>query len=256
MIGIDAYAYINNLKAVHPLEKALFAILTMVVCLFSPNNITPLIVLALMATATLWKAGISGRVYARLLLLPLSFLVLSVLTIAFSVSLHPAGFWFSFPLGRLFIGVRSPDVLLAGHLFLKSLGTVSCLYFLALTTPMTEIITLLYKLKTPALVTELMILIYRFIFVFLESAATIRRAQHSRLGYITVQRSFYAMSQLFVALFGKIFQHSRQLADAMDARCYTGEIRVLAKPHMVNPVNYIIIAALNFILVSVNILGR
>ena len=37
MINIDTYAYSNTLKTVHPAEKFLFAMITLVVCLTSPT---------------------------------------------------------------------------------------------------------------------------------------------------------------------------------------------------------------------------
>ena len=83
------------------------------------------------------------------------------------------------------------------------------LYFLALTTPMTEIITVLHKLKVPVIITELMVLIYRFIFVFMETATTIRRAQLSRSGYVSMKSSFRSLSRLSSALLGEVFRDAQ-----------------------------------------------
>ena len=256
MINIDFYAYSNKLNTVHPLEKALFAIIAMLICLLSGSIVTPILILVLMTAAIVLMAGIPARMYGKLLLLPLTFLLLSVLTIAFSAAASSAGFWISYPFGNLVVGMRFSDLIKAIHLFLRSLGGVSCLYFLALTTPMTEVIALLHKLKVPVLITELMILIYRFIFVFLESAATIKRAQSSRLGYITLRSSFRSLSQLVAALFGKVFIKSRELFETMSARCYDGEINVLAKKHMVNYMNYVLIGAGTFLIISLDIVWR
>ena len=56
MIDIDSYAYSNNLKTVHPAEKSLFAMISMVACLTATTVFTPLIVLALMAGGIVLKA--------------------------------------------------------------------------------------------------------------------------------------------------------------------------------------------------------
>lgn len=117
MINIDSYAYSNTLKTVHPAEKFMFAMVTLVVCLTSPALITPLIVLALMAGGIIIKAGIPGRVFVKLMLVPLSFLLLSIITIAFSVSTSPTGFWLAHNVGGLTVGIRFPDLVTAGHLF-------------------------------------------------------------------------------------------------------------------------------------------
>ncbi|GAB6151440.1 cobalt ECF transporter T component CbiQ [Desulfosporosinus burensis] len=256
MISIDCYAYSNNLKTVHPVEKSLFAIITMVVCLTSPTVITPLIVLAIMAIGIVCKAGIPARVFVKLMLVPLSFLLISVLTIAFSVSTNPSGFWLAQTINGLTVGIHYPDLITAVHLFLRSIGAVSCLYFLALTTPMTEIITVLHKMKVPSIITELMVLIYRFIFVFMETATTIHRAQASRSGFISMKSSFRSMSRLFSALLGKVFVKSQELYNAMAARCYTGEIKVLTKKYPINLRNYMIITVFEIPLILLNLLGR
>jgi len=256
VIYIDSYAYNNKLKKIHPGEKSLFAVMSMAVCLTSPTVIAPLIVLALMTGGIILKAGIPARIFLRLMLVPLSFLLLSVLTIAFSISTDPSGFWIAQTINGLTVGIRYPDLVTAVHLFLRSLGAVSCLYFLALTTPMTEIITVLHKLRVPVIITELMVLTYRFIFVLMETAITIKRAQSSRLGYVSLKISYRSLSRLFSALLGKVFVKSQELYNAMAARCYTGEIKVLTKKYPVNLRNYILITGLELPLILFNLLGR
>ncbi|SDG71042.1 cobalt ECF transporter T component CbiQ [Desulfosporosinus hippei] len=256
MIAIDSYAYNNNLKAVHPAEKSLFAMLTMVVCLTSKTTITPLVILAIMSGGIILKAGIPARVLIKLLAIPLSFLLISVLTIAFSLSSDPSGFLLAHRINSLTIGIRYSDLITAVNLFLRSIGAVSCLYFLALTTPLTELITVLHRLKVPFIITELMVLIYRFIFVFLDTATTIRRAQLSRSGYVSMKSSFRSMSRLFSALLGKVFLKSQDLYNTMASRCYTGEIRVHTKKHPVNLKNYGIIIGLEIPLILLNLLWR
>lgn len=256
MINIDSYAYSNNFNKIHPGEKSFFAVFTMAVCLTSPTVITPLIILALMTGGIILKAGIPVQVFLKLMLVPLSFLLLSVLTIAFSISTNPSGFWISQTMYGFTIGIYYPDLITAIHLFLRSLGAVSCLYFLALTTPMTEIISILHKLKVPAIITELMMLVYRFIFVLMETAITIHRAQLSRSGYVSLKVSYRSLSRLFSALLGKVFVKSQELYNAMSARCYTGEIKVLTKKYPISLRNYILIAGLELPLILINLFNR
>ena len=121
---------------------------------------------------------------------------------------------------------------------------------------MTEIITVLQRLKVPTIITELMMLIYRFIFVFLETAFSIKRAQSSRLGYVSLKISYRSLSRLFSALLGKVFVKSQELYNAMAARGYTGEIKVLTKKYPVSLSNYILITGLGLSLILFNLLGR
>ena len=87
----------------------------------------------------------------------------------------------------------------------------------------------LRKMRLPALLIELMMLIYRFIFLLLETASAIMTAQESRLGnrdYRTKVRSFGAMAS---ALFVQSMRRSDALYDALESRCYDGTIRVLSQ---------------------------
>lgn len=256
MIAIDAYAYNNNLKSVHPVEKALFAMLTMVICLGSSTMITPLIILVLMTIGIIFQAGIPIRIFVKLMTIPLAFLFISILTIVFSVSTHPSEFWLALTFNNFILGIYYSDLITAANLCLRSLGAVSCLYFLALTTPLTELITVLHKLKLPFIITELMVLIYRFIFVFMETATTIWRAQYSRSGYISIKSSFRSMSRLFSALLGKVFVKSQDLYNSMASRCYQGEIKVLTKKQPVSLKSYFIIAGIDIPLILLDLLWR
>ena len=66
----------------------------------------------------------------------------------------------------------------------RALAAIAAVYFLVLTTPLTEIVGLLRRLRVPALLLELMVLAYRQIHVFSEVAGQMRSAQVSRLGVV------------------------------------------------------------------------
>lgn len=253
MINIDQYVYSNKLLGVHPDEKIFLAIATMIVCLISTSIYVPLIAIVIMAGLTILKAEIPYKFFIHLMLIPITFLLIGEFTIAFSISDQPGGYLFHFALGGTFIGVTVQDLNRAVLLFCRSLGAVACLYFLALTTPMMEIVSVLRRLKVPSLFLELMSLIYRFIFVLLESAATIHTSQSSRLGYVTLKTSFRSTSQLFFALFIRSFQRAQAVATALEARCYQGEIRVLEKEFQRSLRNYILIFGFEIALISFNL---
>lgn len=255
-MSIDQYVYANKLLGVHPAEKFFFAIATMCVCLISASIYTPLIVMTLTAGLIIFKADIEAKYFGRLMMIPIAFLVIGELTIAFSISDHPGGFLFHFSVGDTLIGVSSQELTKAVLLFCRSLGAVSCLYFLALTTPILEITSVLRKLKVPSLFLELMSLIYRFIFVLMDTAETIHTSQSSRLGYINLKSSFRSTSQLFYALFLKSLQKSQGLAMALEARGYQGEIRVLEKKFPCSVRNYTMVIVLEISLVFIDFFVR
>ena len=58
----------------------------------------------------------------------------------------------------------------AGLIFFRTISTVTCLYFVLFTTPFTELLQVLRRLGCPVVLTELLLLMYRFIFILLSTA--------------------------------------------------------------------------------------
>lgn len=77
---------------------------------------------------------------------------------------------------------------------------------------------MLRKWHLPVLLIELMELTYRFIFTFFHSMQTIYLAQQARLGYHSPLQWLRSLSMLIAALFVEMFQRSRELNHAMQAR--------------------------------------
>ncbi|GAB6275165.1 MAG: cobalt ECF transporter T component CbiQ [Peptococcaceae bacterium] len=253
-LRIDRFAYLNKLYHVHPAEKFAFALVTMIICLALSTPITSFLVILLMAGLVIFAARIPALFYLRLMFLPMFFLVAGVLTVALSFSpkdTYP--FLWGFKLGGYTLGVTATSLATAQELFLKSLGAVSCLYFLSLTTPMVEILTVLKNLKLPSLFIELMTLIYRFIFVLLETTDKILISQSSRGGYATVKTSYFSLGQLGANLFTKSYHHSQMLFTALLARCYQGNLNVLEKSYPLSGKNLAMFASVELILLALGL---
>ncbi len=248
MFKIDQYAYTSKLRHVHPGEKFAFAMLTMGICLAASSMLVPVLVTGLTAAAIIRGARIPARFYFRLLLLPLGFLVAGLLAVTLTISREPDPAVYGLVIWGITLGVTIPGLYHAGLLFTKSLGAVSCLYFLSLTTPMVEIISVLRRLKVPALLIELMGLVYRFIFVIMETAGSMYISQTSRCGYASLKTSYRSLAQLVSNLFVRSCYRSQALFTALLARGYTGEIRMWEDPRPVSRKNLALIALVDFIL--------
>ncbi len=253
MLYIDQFVYTNKMRFSHPGEKFFFATVTMLICLTADNPLLHLAVLGVMTGFLLGRAQIPGFVLGKMLLVPLGFLVLGVITIAFSLGRDAAGMLASLQVGTFFLGVTGAGLEAAGRVFLKALSSVTCLYFLALTVPMTDLIYVLKLFKVPPLIIELMMLIYRFIFVFVETAFHIYTAQSSRWGYSSFKRSLYSFGVLFANLWGKVFLKSRALMDSLLSRGYAGEIRVLHPVYRFSGKNLLLFAMIDLALIVLNI---
>lgn len=227
MILIDKLSYQSRLRYVNASEKLSYALLTLAVCIISRSLAVAALVFAVNGVLTVGKGGIPLFRYIKLLMIPLTFLVLGTAAIMIDLSSYPMDA-FAFPVGKWYITGSMASVCRGLSLCATALSAVTCLYFLSLNTVMTDILEALGKLHLPALVIELMLLIYRFIFVLSETASAITVSQQSRLGnrdFRTKVRSFGALGS---ALFVLALKRSNALYDAMESRCYDGKIKVLS----------------------------
>ena len=94
---------------------------------------------------------------------------------------------------------------------------------------MTDILGAFRKLHIPSFLIELMLLIYRFIFVLSETAWAIMVSQQSRLGNRDLKTRMRSFGALGASLFILALKRSNALYDAMESRCYDGNIRVLSR---------------------------
>lgn len=261
MMNIDGFAYTNRLNQVHPAEKAIFALATMFIALgFSYLPVSGLVIL-LMSTVTVWYAGIPGRVYCRLMLMPLSFLVVGVLTIVVSFSTGTldatAPDWLvTVNMAGITLGITYANLLLGAGIVGKSLAAVACLYFLTLTTPVVELASMMRKLKLPSLFIELVELVYRFIFVMQKTAGDIYTSQSSRWGYSSAGNSMKSLGQLTAALFVRAMYRSQALFTTLTSRGYTGELNVLGSEYTVSVNNIVSIVLIDLVLIIIALVGR
>jgi cobalt/nickel transport system permease protein len=252
MISIDKLAYISELKKVNPMEKFIFAMVTMTICISLNNIINSIIILLLMSAMTVIKGKIPFKNYIELMSLPLVFLIVGVLTIAINVIGSSKGVIFSFSIFNIKLGCTYDSILTATRLFSKSIASVSCLYFLTLSTPVFEVLSVLEKLKVPKLFVELMGLIYRFIFVLLDTANMIYVSQNSRLGYSTIKTGYNSLGKLIATLFLSSYKRSQDIYNAMESRCYDGDINLLENNYTYSYKNISLIIVVEIVLISIS----
>lgn len=226
MITIDKLCYSSGLRYKSPFIKAGLAVGLLLICVFARSIALSLIILLLMGSLTVLVGKASLKRYWQLMLVPLAFLLLSTFAIAVNLSPMPLSS-LAIPLGSLYITVSRAGVMQCLGLVSTALAAVSCLYFLTLTTPLTDILLVLRRCKCPYLIIELMMLIYRFIFVLLELASSLYRAQACRLGHKDLRTAWDSIGKLMAVLLLRAMQKSNRLYDAMESRCYNGVIRVL-----------------------------
>jgi len=231
---MDQWAYVNRFSKIHPFEKFFIAIVTMFLVLLWDKPVFHVSVLIIMGIGTVLGAGIPFKVYVKYMTLPLLFIFVTLLSVLLEVHTDHKDFLYTIEIFHVFIGISKESISVAIALFFRSIATLTCLYFLAMTTSMQELIYLLEKSHCPSIVTELMVLTYRFIFVFLKTTKTIYYAQSTRLGYKGFFRSLKSLSILSSVLFVKAYMQAKALNQATLSRGYQGTFHQLISEGTIN----------------------
>lgn len=233
-LWLDTLSHRNRLRQLPPQHKLLFAAIALAIALIAP----PLVQIVLSVWMSVWivvYARIPHTIYWRLLSIAIGFWVVSLpaLVLGIAARSHPDAV-LGFSIGSLYVYLSQQGSLQAACIFTRTLSTVSCFYFILLTTPFTEILQVLRRMNCPAILTELMLLMYRFILILLSTANDLWVAQQSRNGYRSIQRWFYSLSLLISQLFHKTLENYQQFVLSTAARGFNGEFRVYA-PNQYRP---------------------
>ncbi|CAJ1001332.1 cobalt ECF transporter T component CbiQ [Brevibacillus aydinogluensis] len=229
---LDTLAYTNRLRRLSPGCKLLFAVALMLIVLVSH----PPVQIAAFVWISIWivaYARIPWRVYLVGLVLACSFLAAGMP--ALLVEAAPSSGWSSganvlaaWQWGGWVIYVTTDGVDRAVTLMCRSLAALSCLYFVLFTVPFAELLQVLRRIGLPVVLTDLVMLMYRLGFVFLETAAWLRTAQIARGGYQGIRAALRDTGRLVSRLFARAMLRYRQLYLGMMARGFTEDFRVVS----------------------------
>lgn len=223
---IDSYAYASRMRGWDPRFKAVTAVAALLFCIVADDWRVSWLVLMSMAGITTLAGGLPWRKYLALLKIPLAFLVLGTGAIVIDLSPVPHGRVFvSAPGGYVYL--MEGGISLAFGLILKALAALSTMYMLVLSTPASEIISVFRMLHVPKLILELMNMIYRFIFVMMDTQCCMKQAAESRLGYCDFKTSCRSFGSTAGNLFVVSLKKANTYYDALTARCYDGELLFL-----------------------------
>lgn len=230
-LQLDTLAYTNRLRGLPPEHKLIFAIATLVISLCT-HPVVQVLIAVWMGVWTVIYARIPAGIYLRLLTFALLFwltsllaLILNGVAVADSLRVQPDS-WAGLTFLHYYIYISRSGSEQALAILTRAYASVSCLYFLMLTVPFTEVLQTLRRLGFPALLTDLLLIMYRFIFVLLKTATELWTAQQSRGGYCTWRTGMKSLAILIGQLLQRTLQQYNQFSLALEARGFTGEFRV------------------------------
>ena len=217
---IDRYAYASRLRDFYPNARIAAGLLPLLCCISLNAYSAALLVIFVLGLASIVCCGISVQQYLKLLTIPTAFLLIGTITVMIV------------PTSGASYGITKTSFNTGVLLIVKSLGAVSCMYFISLNTTMTDMAHGLKSMRTPPLLISLITLVYRYIFIVLEEASRMQIAQSSRLGDACFYSKLRAAGQLFGALFVRCMQKGDAMYNALASRGYENNIPILTRPYL------------------------
>ena len=231
---IDKLAYNSKLSKTAPTEKVIFAITSMILCIISNSILVCIITILAMLFIIIHIGKTNIKTVFHLMTVPLFFLIFGCIAIIISINTDKSEMILYIKLDKIFLGITKYSIFSGVTTFTKSLGAVSCMYFLSLTTPVNDIFSLLRKSIIPNFIVEIAELIYRYIFVLLDVCKKIHLSQDSRLGYVNLKTGYRSTVLLVSNLFIRSMNQAEKTFTALSARGYDGTINLLSEKHKHN----------------------
>ncbi|MBM7368612.1 cobalt ECF transporter T component CbiQ [Gordonia hydrophobica] len=215
---VDTVAWRSTWRQRSVAEKtALYGGVVVAALLLPPWPTAPLLFVLCLSTTKF--AGVPISHLLRCLRAPAVFISLAAASTALTLEIAP---W------RL--GVDASDVVRAVGLAARALTASAATLMFASTTPMTAIAAALRRIRVPAACVDIVTVMYRLVFVLIDSLTIIRQAQVSRLGYVNLRRSLSSSAMLTAAVLTRAWTHARRLEVGLASRDFGTALPMLDTP--------------------------
>ena len=225
---LEDIAQKNGLREINTYLKLITGLGAILLCLISTSYLPPLFIALVLTCAIVFLARVDAKTYAKLFIAPLWFALMSVIGIVLIYGGQTV-YWSWEPLPWISLSITRESINQGFLIFCRIIDGMSAICFIALTTPMTDIFIVFRQSRVPEVVIDLMMIIYRTIFILMDQVIQIYHAQVMRLGYSTWRESIHSFASLCGAAFIASWDAGEDLIRAMDARCYDGKFALLGE---------------------------
>ncbi|MFQ1003348.1 cobalt ECF transporter T component CbiQ [Modestobacter sp. SSW1-42] len=213
-LAVDDAAWASAWRLRSPADKLLLSVGLVLCALLLPVWPGSVLVGLTAVVLALGPARVPARTFGRAVRVPLVFIALGALTTVVEVG---SGGW----------GWAPDAAARAGALVGHSVAGSAAVLLLATTTPMSDLLPALARLRVPAAVVEVASVTYRMLFVLLTSLSTIREAQTARMGHASIRSSYRSSGMLAAAVLTRSWDRARRLQDGLAGRGMEAGLRVL-----------------------------
>jgi cobalt/nickel transport system permease protein len=212
--AIDVAAWSSPWRFRSPGDKLLLAGGGVIIALVLPVWPASALVTAGAVSLAVGPAGVDPRVLVRAALTAGSFIVFGGVTLA--LTWQDGG-----------LTVTSPSAARAAATTAHAVAGTSAMLLLATTTPVSDLLHWMRRHGVPDAVVDVAGLIYRMLFVLLETAYAVRAAQVARLGYSSRKAAMRSAAMLTAAVLTRAWTRARALEEGLAGRGLDGPLLVL-----------------------------
>ena len=246
---MDWYAEQSGLKGLSPVLKCMIALIGIFCAVAGNTFLVSVVIFLLMMGYTIVLGKVKFFVYFGFLLVPATFLGLSSFALLFDFSWESVGI-FSTPFFGGYLVMTQKAQTETSLLLMRSLAAIASLYGLSLSTPLYEIMGVTKQVKVPKVVMELMYLMIRYLYVLSQTVEEMKQAAKSRMGMVGWKNTYRTTGYLMTHLLLVSFRRASDSFDAMESRCYTGEIAFLEEQRNATITQIALVACYGIILIG------
>jgi len=235
---IDAISYSNRFRQLSPMWKSQFA----AVMFLLSYTLHPALQFIIALWMILWcvgYAGIPARVYGMLFGYALLFYGLSLPALLIEIGRPAYGealLSVDLPASSRVMYLTAEGLLRGGLLLARVSACLSCFFFVMFTTPFAELLQVLRRLRMPQIVLELMLIMYRFLFLLGDTAHGMLLARRLRGGKRGFRMKLKETAGMAGGLFAKTMHRYYGLSQGLLTRGFAGEITL--PPYTARPVPF------------------
>ncbi|HCU0242192.1 TPA: energy-coupling factor ABC transporter transmembrane protein [Morganella morganii] len=225
MQSLDALSYQSRWRQRDPRVKFTFWVVMMVLAMSLPPAGQAALLLCI-AAFTCWLLRVSPLRYLKWLLIPFSFLAVGLVAIIISFARTPDTLLWGIQIGQYWVGLDPAGLTTANQTFWRSMAALAATFWFMLNMPFEQLIKLMKRGRLPLVLIEQILLTWRFIFIFLEEAATIYHAQSLRFGYRNLRTGYRSLAMLVTMLFSRVMMRYQQMSVALNVKLYQGDFHL------------------------------
>lgn len=223
-LAIDDAAWTSRWRTRSTGEKALLAGGLLTLAVAGPQPAAGVCAGVSALVAALGGARVDPRLLLRAARGPALFVLVGLVGVVVSLGTADASaVWQWGPLW-----VAEPSLQRGLEVAARSLGSVAALLLLTTTTPVPAVLDGLRRLRVPEVMVDIAGVVYRLLFLLLDTQSAVRESQAARLGYADRRAAYRSFGVLGAAVLVRALERARRLEDGLTGRGYDGSLAVVS----------------------------